>query len=142
MSNAVARGTVGMKNKLRLSMFQIGAPRRRGEGLRIGATRRPPRGVPKSRWVKGGFFDLWLPALAPSSKLLQRYRHCDFGDRAVSAKFYDAYERELLSSAESRQTVQFVALVAKQIPVSIGCYCPDASRCHRTRLHKIITRFA
>jgi uncharacterized protein YeaO (DUF488 family) len=60
--------------KLRLSTFQIGALAKRGEGLRIGVTRRPPRGVTKSRWVRDGYFDVWLPSLAPSAKLLARFK--------------------------------------------------------------------
>ena len=129
-----------MKKKLRLSTFQIGAPARRGEGLRIGTTRRPPRGVPKSRWVRDGYFDVWLPALAPSAKLLALLKKSDFNDPSVRKAFFDAYERELLATAEGRQTVQFIAEVAARTPVSVGCFCSDESRCHRSRLLKIIRR--
>jgi uncharacterized protein YeaO (DUF488 family) len=102
-----------MKQKLKLSTFQIGAPAKRGEGLRIGVTRRPPRGVPKSRWVRDGYFDVWFPALAPSTKLLARFKKHRFTeDPAADRAFFDSYERELLATAESRQTVKFVAQVA------------------------------
>jgi uncharacterized protein YeaO (DUF488 family) len=67
-----------MKKNLRLSAFQIGTLPRRGQGLRIGVTRRPPRGVKKGSWVNDGYFDLWLPALAPSLQLLKRFKHRDF----------------------------------------------------------------
>jgi len=129
-----------MKQKLRITTFQIGTPTKRGEGLRIGVTRRPPRGVPKTRWVRDGYFDVWLPALAPSAKLLARVKSRDFDDPAVRKLFFDSYERELLATAESRQTVQFVAQVAAHIPISIGCFCGDESRCHRLRLIKIIQK--
>jgi uncharacterized protein YeaO (DUF488 family) len=128
--------------KLRLSTFQIGAPLKRGEGLRIGTTRRPPRGVPKSRWVKDGYFDVWLPALAPSQKLLRRFKARDFNKLSVRNAFFNSYETELLSSAAGRQTVDFLARVAERAPVSIGCFCGDERRCHRSRLFKIISRFA
>jgi uncharacterized protein YeaO (DUF488 family) len=114
-----------MRKKLRISTFQIGAFARRGEGLRIGATRRPPRGVPKNRWVRDGYFDVWLPTLAPSAKLLARVMKRDFDDPSVREAFFDAYEWELLASAESRQTVAFVAGVAAWTPISIGCFCSD-----------------
>jgi uncharacterized protein YeaO (DUF488 family) len=131
-----------MKKALRLSTFQIGTPRKRGQGLRVGTTRRPPRGVPKSRWVRDGYFDVWLPVLAPSAKLLHRFQRRNFGDHAVRESFFDAYERELLSTAVGRQTIEFVARVATQMPLSIGCFCGDESRCHRSRLFQIIKRYA
>jgi len=105
-------------------------------------TRRPPRGVPKNRWVREGYFDVRLPALAPSAKLLARVKSRDFDDPAVRKAFFDSYERELFGSAEGRQTVQFVAQVAARIPISIGCFCSDESRCHRSHLLKIIQKHA
>ena len=131
-----------MQKKLKLSIFRIGAPVRPGEGLRVGATRRPPRGVAKSRWVADGYFDVWLPALAPSAKLLGQLKDFDFENPAKRKAFFDRYEKELLGSAEARQTVEFVAQVAARTPISIGCFCADESRCHRTRLFKIIPEHA
>jgi uncharacterized protein YeaO (DUF488 family) len=131
-----------MQKKLMLSTFQIGAPARPEEGLRVGATRRPPRGVPKDRWVADGYFDVWLPALAPSAELLAKLKEFDFENPAKRKSFFDRYERELLGSAEARQTVEFVAQVAARTPISIGCFCADESRCHRSRLFKIIQEHA
>jgi uncharacterized protein YeaO (DUF488 family) len=93
---------MGMKTKIELSMFQIGAPPKRGQGLRIGTTRRPPRGVPKARWTRDGYFDVWLPSLAPSARLLTRFKGRDFDDPATRQAFFNNYERELLAKAESR----------------------------------------
>jgi uncharacterized protein YeaO (DUF488 family) len=123
-------------------MFRIGTPPQSGQGLRVGATRRPPRGVPKSRWVSGGYFDVWLPALAPSARLLGEIKKYDFDNPVQRTKFFDRYERELLSNAESRQTVEFVAQVATRTPISIGCFCEDESRCHRSRLYQILLAHA
>jgi len=131
-----------MSKQLHLATFQIGTPAQPGQGLRIGATRRPPRGVPKNRWVADGYFDVWLPALAPSAKLLGELKKYDFEIPARRKAFFDRYERELLSNAESRQTVEFVAQVAARTPISIGCFCADESRCHRSRLLKIIEQHA
>lgn len=148
-SNTVRIGPSGpekpeaaMPNKLHLTTFQIGTPAQSGQGLRIGATRRPPRGIPKSRWVTGGYFDVWLPALAPSSKLLGELKKYNLENPAHRKKFFDRYEKELLGHAESRQTVEFVAQVAARMPISIGCFCDDESRCHRSRLFKIIQEHA
>lgn len=127
---------------LRLSTFQIGTPAKRGQGLRIGVTRLPPRGVPKDRWVRDGYFDVWFPVLAPSAKLLGRVKQIDFDDSAARKTFFDRYERELLATAEGRQTVELIAQIAERTPISIGCFCADESRCHRSRLDKIIRAHA
>ena len=131
-----------MPQKLKLSTFQIGTPAKPGQGLRVGATRRPPRGVPKSRWISGGYFDIWLPALAPSAELLVQLKHYDLQNPARRKAFFDRYERELLSHAETRQTVEFVAHVAARMPISVGCFCEDESRCHRSRLYQILLKHA
>ena len=131
-----------MQKRLMLSTFRIGDLAKPKEGLRVGATRRPPRGVPKSEWVSGGYFDVWLPALAPSAELLGKLKEIDFENPVKRKAFFDRYEKELLGSAEARQTVEFVAQVATRMPISIGCFCADESRCHRSRLFKIIQEHA
>ena len=131
-----------VNKKLQLTTFQIGTPAQPGQGLRIGATRRPPRGVPKERWVRDGYFDVWVPALAPNAELLADLKNYDLDEPAQRKKFFDRYEKELLSTADSRQTVQFVADVAARMPIAIGCFCEDESRCHRSRLYKIIQEHA
>ncbi len=127
-----------MTTPLRLTTFRIGDPPQPGQGLRVGVTRRPPRGVPRDRWVADGYFDVWLPALAPSAKLVAEIMKKQHGPAAALQKALDRYERELLSSAESRQTVELMAQVAARMPISIGCFCEDESRCHRSRLYRVI----
>lgn len=131
-----------MKENLRLSTFQIGAPATAGQGLRIGVTRHPPRGVPKERWVADGYFDVWLPTLAPEAKLVSEILKVDPEKTAQREKLFDRYERQLLSDATGRQTVELIAKIAERIPVSIGCFCEDESRCHRSRLFRIIEEYA
>ncbi len=131
-----------MPRELHLSTFQVGTPATPAQGLRIGVTRFPPRGVPKDRWAKDGYFDVWLPVLAPSAKLVAEIKMKVDGPAAVLQKAFDKYERELLSNATGRQTVEFLAQVAARMPISIGCACADESRCHRSRLFKIIQAHA
>ena len=121
----------------KITTFRIGDRRKRGQGLRLGVTRRPPRGVPKHRWQRDGYFDLWLPVLAPSAELLRRYRARDWNDRRVRRRFLDAYEREL-SKPLVRQAVELLAAFALRTPIAIGCYCEDESMCHRSVLHRVI----
>ena len=128
-----------MGTSLRLRTFQIGASPRRGEGLRIGATRRPPRGVAKARWQRDGYFDIWLPTIAPSAALLSRYRRRNWDDKAVRASFFDAYEREL-GRTPARHAVALLAALAQRTLISVGCFCADESRCHRSRLLAVLRR--
>ena len=127
---------------LRLSTFRISSPPKKSQGLRIGATRLPPRGVPKSRWKEDGYFDIWLPAIAPSMKLLRWIKQRDINDATVRRAFFEKYERELLTDSVAKQTIQLLAELAKRTPISVGCFCADESRCHRSRLREVIERFA
>jgi len=131
-----------MARQLHLSSFQIGTPATPEQGLRIGVTRFPPRGVPKDRWAKDGYFDVWLPVLAPSARLVAEIKKKVDGPPAAFQKALDQYERELLSNATGRQTVELLAQIAARIPISIGCACKDESHCHRSRLFKIIQAHA
>ena len=101
------------QRRLRLSTFQIGAPPKRGEGLRIGTTRRPPRGVRRQRWQRDGYFDVWLPVLAPSAALLRRTRRRarNSGDPAIRRQFFEAYERELDRLTRIARVKQFLAII-------------------------------
>ena len=128
--------------KLKLSTFRIGDKPNPSEGLRIGTTRLPPRGVPKSKWKSGGYFDVWLPTVAPSRALLGWIKDRDINDAATRRDFFQRYERELLRNSDGRQTVQLLAEMAKRTPISVGCFCADESRCHRSRLRSIIEAVA
>jgi uncharacterized protein YeaO (DUF488 family) len=131
-----------MSKKLQLSTFQIGTPASPEQGLRIGVTRHPPRGVPKDRWVADGYFDVWLPTVAPEAKLVSQILRLDPEKTKEREKLFGRYERELLSDATGRQTVELIARIAERTPVSIGCFCKDESGCHRSRLYKIIRNYA
>jgi uncharacterized protein YeaO (DUF488 family) len=115
---------------------RLGTPREKEEGLRIGTVRRPPRGVRKADYARRDFFDVWLPELAPSAPLVSW---------ALSEPFTSArwatYARKY--RAEMRQpTVQrLLALLANlslQTNFSVGCYCEDETRCHRSLLKELL----
>ena len=128
--------------KLKVSTYQIGTAPNASQGLRIGATRLPPRGIPKSRWKKDGYFDVWLPVIAPSKKLVSWIHQRDINDAATRKTFFQRYERELLGDSTARHTLQLLAELAHRTPISVGCFCKDESRCHRSRLREIIERTA
>jgi uncharacterized protein YeaO (DUF488 family) len=113
---------------LKLKTFRIGSRPVRSAGIRLGVVRYLPRGVKKEDYKRLGLFDLWFPALAPSRKLLSKR------DKNLFAR----YRSEILNDSERRQTLLFLAEVAKKTPISIGCYCEDESRCHRSVLASLL----
>jgi uncharacterized protein YeaO (DUF488 family) len=130
-----------MKKSLKLRTFEVGTLPKRGEGLRINTARRPQRGVKLSKLRRKGQFDSWLPSLAPSQALLARTPRSRFDEPAVRERFFASYEREMQQSGP-RHTIAFLARLAQHIPISIGCFCEDESRCHRSRLRLLIERAA
>jgi uncharacterized protein YeaO (DUF488 family) len=116
-------------------IVRLGTPRRRGEGLRIGTVRRPPRGVPKSQYARQNWYDVWLPELAPSAtivKLAQAART----DRQWAA-FMKRYRAEMAAPEKSR-LLDLLAALSREADFSVGCYCADESRCHRSVLRMLL----
>ena len=102
--------------------------------MRLGTVRRPPRGVPKSEFASRDFYDVWLPELAPSAALVKSALSTPWTGARWQA-FVRAYRRELRSSAHLLDTL---AALSRQTSFSIGCYCEDPSRCHRSVLRELL----
>ena len=117
-----------------IRVVRLGAPRATGEGLRIGTVRRPPRGVPKSEYARRDFYDVWLPNLAPSETLLKAGRAAD--ERGWRA-FIRAYRAEM-KRPENRRLLDLLAALSAQTNFSVGCYCADEQRCHRSLLRELL----
>jgi uncharacterized protein YeaO (DUF488 family) len=115
---------------------RLGSPRARGEGIRLGTVRRPPRGVPKADYAKRYYFDLWLPELAPSAELVKRALSAPLTD-ARWAAFARSYRREMQQSAR-RHLVELLARMSHRTNFSVGCYCERADRCHRSILGELL----
>lgn len=122
---------------LRVRSVRVGSPRKRGEGLRIGAVRFLPRGVRKGDYAAMDFFDVWLPTLAPSRRLLSTLRSTSMSPKT----FFRRYRSEM-QKTEPRQTIKLLAELARQTPISVCCYCADESRCHRSVLIRLIRQAA
>lgn len=127
---------MALKMKLKLNTYQIGSPRKRGQGIRIGTVRYLPRGVFKKDYVRHDYFDVWFPVLAPSRKLMTWAKQQDLS--GVWQKFAEKYVREMMMQTESRQSLFLIAKLAEKTPVSIGCYCADETCCHRSLLFGLI----
>jgi uncharacterized protein YeaO (DUF488 family) len=118
-----------------IRIVRLGSSRAAGEGLRIGTVRRPPRGVPKREYASRDFYDVWLPNVAPSEALLKR---------GMSAKtdadwraFVRRYRAEMKSPDASR-VLDLLAALSHGTDFSVGCYCPDEARCHRSILRELL----
>ena len=118
-----------------MRVIRLGSPRLRGEGLRLGTVRRPPRGVPKGELASRDFYDVWLPELAPSEELLGQARGTS-GERAWRS-FERRYRAEMKRPAAAR-LLTLLAAFSQRTDFSVGCYCPDESRCHRSLLASLL----
>jgi uncharacterized protein YeaO (DUF488 family) len=119
-----------------LRIVRLGTPRARGEGLRLGTVRRLPRGVRKTDYAKLDWFDLWLPELAPSEKLFAFARAQPLEGRRW-ATFAARYRSEMRAPAPGR-TLDLLARLSRQADFSVGCYCEEERRCHRSVLRELL----
>lgn len=117
-------------------IVRLGSPRSRREGLRLGTVRRLPRGVRKTDYAKRDYFDLWFPDLAPSEKLFAFARARLLAGRRWTA-FAARYRREMAAPGPAR-TIELLARLSHQADFSVGCYCEDESRCHRSVLRRLL----
>lgn len=116
-------------------IVRLGSPRTQGEGVRVGTVRRPPRGVPKTEYARRDFYDAWMPLLAPSPALLAQVK--TIATDAQWNAFFRQYEREMRQPDQAR-LLDLLALLSHSTDFSVGCYCEDESRCHRSVLRKLL----
>ena len=116
---------------------------RDGDGLRILVARFRGHRVPKSR------YDVWMPSLGPSERVLRRVQA-----GAISwARFSREYREELFLDgpidARSRTiknhgqkfTLRLIGELARTGHVTLMCHCAEAEdRCHRHVLRRLIER--
>lgn len=118
-----------------IRVVRLGTARAAGEGLRIGTVRRPPRGVPKSAFAKQNWYDVWLPDLAPSEGLVKLGQRAE--DEKDWAAFARKYRKEMASPARAR-VLDLLAALSQHADFSVGCYCEDEARCHRSVLRRLL----
>jgi uncharacterized protein YeaO (DUF488 family) len=118
-----------------IRVVRLGSPRTEGEGLRLGTVRRPPRGVPKAEYASRGFYDVWLPELAPSEELVKAALGAR-GDREWQM-FVKRYRAEMRRPPAAR-LLDLLAALSGNSAFSVGCYCADEDRCHRSILMALL----
>jgi uncharacterized protein YeaO (DUF488 family) len=119
-----------------IRVVRLGTPRARGEGLRLGTVRLLPRGVKKGDFAKRDYFDLWLPEVAPSAELVSWALSQPWTDKRWTT-FARRYHSEMRKPAAQR-LIALLAAVSSTTNFSIGCYCENASRCHRSLLGELL----
>ena len=116
-------------------IVRLGTARTEGEGVRIGTVRRPPRGVRKSDYASRNFYDVWFPTLAPSPAAVK------LGLTAKTpgqlARFTKRYLAEM-RKPQARQAIEMLAKLSHHANFSVGCYCENESRCHRSILRELL----
>ena len=118
-------------------IVRLGSPRVAGEGLRIGTVRRPPRGVPKEEFSTGDWYDVWFPNLAPSVATMKLGQNAET-EREWMA-FVRAYRREM-SAPAAKHDLALLAALSHVTDYSVGCYCDNEDRCHRSLLKELLVQ--
>ena len=119
-------------------IVRLGSPRAKGEGLRIGAARRPPRGVKKADYARLDYYDVWLPELAPSQKHVSWALSEPWTD-ARWRKYRKIYLAEMRAPAAQR-LIELLAAMSRHANFSVGCYCEREDRCHRSLLKELLAQ--
>ena len=118
-----------------LRIVRLGTARLPDEGTRIGTVRRPPRGVPKTQFASGNWYDVWFPLLAPSVETMKR------GQAAATDKDWAAFVRQYkaeMAQPEADQALNLLAALPHSANLSVGCYCEHEARCHRSVLRQLL----
>ncbi len=116
-------------------IVKLGSSRMEGEGTRIGTVRRPPRGVPKAEFAARNWYDVWFPNLAPSVETMK------LGQQAKTPAQWAAFARKYraeMASPDNSHALEVLAALSHQTNFSVGCYCEDEARCHRSVLRELL----
>ncbi len=118
-----------------IRIVRLGTPRVKGEGLRIGTVRRPPRGVPKEKFSSDNWYDVWFPVLAPSNETVK------FAQGAKTPAQWAAFVRKYraeMSAPDASHALELLAALSHHADFSVGCYCENEAHCHRSVLRELL----
>src|SRR5262245_48134117 len=116
-------------------IVRLGAPRTPGAGLRIGTVRRPPRGVPKAQFASRNYYDVWFPLLSPSLQVMK------LGLAAKTDAQWKSFTKKYLAEMarpDPSHAIEMLARLSAHADFSVGCYCEDEARCHRSLLRRLL----
>jgi uncharacterized protein YeaO (DUF488 family) len=118
-----------------IRIVRLGSDRAPDEGTRIGTVRRPPRGVPKTAFASGDWYDVWFPNLAPSVETMKLGQEAD--TPAQWAAFTKKYAAEM-ATPDAKHALELLAVLSRRTNLSVGCYCASETRCHRSVLRALL----
>lgn len=119
-----------------IRVVRLGTARTENEGVRLGTVRRPPRGVRKSDFARRNWFDVWLPELAPSAPVVSWALREPW--TAVRWRRYVRRYLKEMKEPRARHLIAALAALSRTTNFSVGCYCEDATHCHRSLLHTLL----
>jgi uncharacterized protein YeaO (DUF488 family) len=119
-----------------IRVVRLGSPRAKDEGPRLGTVRRPPRGVPKSEFASRDYYDVWLPELSPTADVVSVAMSGEWTDKRWK-QFVRTYRRQM-GAPGAQHLIATLAVLSQRANFSVGCYCEDASRCHRSILQELL----
>jgi uncharacterized protein YeaO (DUF488 family) len=122
-------------------IVRLGTARHSAEGTRIGTVRRPPRGVPKSEFASADWYDVWFPNLSPSPELVKLALASQADLSAVGEREWKAFTRGYraeMARPENAHAIALLATLSQQSNFSVGCYCENEARCHRSILRALL----
>jgi uncharacterized protein YeaO (DUF488 family) len=140
MTAVIATMTVVTSDRLKtmpVRIVRLGTPRDPAEGLRIGTVRRLPRGVRKEDYAARNYFDVWLPELAPSAPLVSWALSEPFTPQRWAV--YERRYRGEMRQPAAQRLIALLAALSSQTSFSVGCYCEDETRCHRSILKQLLS---
>jgi uncharacterized protein YeaO (DUF488 family) len=94
--------------------------------------------VPKTQYASRDFYDVWLPELAPSQELVK----VALGARNQSdwERFVKRYRAEM-KRPDAVHLLSLLAALSHHTAFSVGCYCEEEDRCHRSILKALLAEY-
>ncbi|RSZ39475.1 MULTISPECIES: DUF488 family protein [unclassified Variovorax] len=121
-----------------IRIVRLGTPRAPDEGLRVGTVRRPPRGVPKTEFASQDWYDVWYPNLAPSVETMKQAQEAQ---KEESPAQWNAFVRKFkaeMAEPDASRSLDLLAALSHGASLSVGCYCEEESKCHRSVLRSLL----
>ena len=100
------------------------------------AARRAEAGFASRDW-----YDVWFPNLSPSPELVKRALASQSDPSAAGDKEWAGIHARLSGgdgAPENAHAIALLAALSRQTDFSVGCYCEDEARCHRSVLRELL----
>jgi uncharacterized protein YeaO (DUF488 family) len=93
--------------------------------------------VKKEDFATRDFYDVWLPILSPTPQTIKLALAAKTD--AEWRKFIRRFRSEM-ARPDAAAALNVLAAMSQHANFSIGCYCEDESRCHRSVLRDLLSK--